>query len=176
VLQASAPLLRTRRGRALRLAEPEDARAVAALEIAPAQRPFIVAWTHEQHRRAIENDDFRYLLYERDGGLRAYVILAGLRQAHRSVEIIRMVSDGKGFGVGGDLLDAIVRHAFVDLGAHRMWSDCFDDNLPARKMCAHFGFREEGLMRDALFFDGRYRSVVILGLLEAEAAAILARR
>jgi RimJ/RimL family protein N-acetyltransferase len=158
------------------LAGPEDASAIATLEVAPAQRPFVVAWTPEQHCRAIGDPNYRYLLYDGDDGLRAYVILAGLHQPHRSIEIIRVVSDGRGFGVGGDLLDAIVRHAFVDLGAHRIWTDCFDDNLPVRRTCTHFGFREEGVLRDALFFDGRYRSVVLLGLLEAEAAAILAKR
>ncbi|MGP6156419.1 MAG: GNAT family N-acetyltransferase [Vulcanimicrobiaceae bacterium] len=132
--------------------------------------------SEEQHRNAIGNSNFRYLLCDGPEGVRGYAILAGLAMPHRSIEIIRIVSAGKGFGVGGDLFETAVRHAFLDLGAHRMWSDCFDDNLPVRRTCAHFGFREEGILRDAAFYDGRFRSIVLLGLLETEAFDVLAKR
>ena len=161
--------LRTPRGRVLRFGESADAAAIARLERASAQAPYIMAWTEARHRQALSDAGHRYLIYEDGRGLRAYAILGGLRLAHRAIEIVRVVVDGKGFGIGGDLLDALVRYAFGALGAHRVWTDCFDDNVPVRRTCAHYGFREEGVLREAAFYDGRYRSVVILGLLSSEA-------
>ena len=55
-----------------------------------------------------------------------------------------------------------------------MWTDCLVGNAPARRTCVHYGFREEGILRDAVVDDGRFRSVVILGLLEEEASRIFA--
>jgi diamine N-acetyltransferase len=161
--------IRSRAGRSFRTATEADAAAIAALELAPAQRPFVMAQSEAQHRRQISNPNFRYLIYDGpDGTLRGFAILAGLTLPHRAVEIFRVVVDGKGFGIGGDFLDTIVRHAFLDLGAHRIWTDCFDDNKPVRRVCTHYGFREEGMLRETVFFDGRFRSVVLFGLLESE--------
>lgn len=159
--------LRTRRGRTLRFGGAGDAAAVARLEAAPQHAAYVMPWSEAQHRRAIVDPNCRYVLYEDAAGLRAYAILSGVRLQHGAVEIARVVVD-RAFGIGGDLLDAIVRYAFDDLGAHRIWTDCFDDNALARRTCAHYGFREEGVLRDAAWYDGRYRSVVIFGLLRDE--------
>ncbi|GAC1302697.1 MAG: hypothetical protein NVSMB21_00950 [Vulcanimicrobiaceae bacterium] len=62
------------------------------------------------------------------------------------------------------MLDA----TFVSQNAHRIQLDCYEDNLRARRAYARAGFREEGVMRDAVTRDGRWISLVLLAMLESD--------
>ncbi len=169
----------SRAGKRIRIGVPDDAAGIAELETAPQQTPFVMPWTAEFHRRALASPDFRYFIADAPPDVagavkpRGFAIIGGLQTAHRAVEIVRIIVDGKRFGLGADLLDTVVRYAFVERRAHRIWSDTFADNIAVRRLAQHYGFTEEGTLRDALIFDGRYRSVVFMGLLEDEAKNII---
>jgi RimJ/RimL family protein N-acetyltransferase len=61
-------------------------------------------------------------------------------------------------------MDRVFRHH----GAHRLWLDVFVTNTRARRLYASLGFREEGLLRDAILRDGEFHSQVLMSLLEHE--------
>jgi RimJ/RimL family protein N-acetyltransferase len=42
------------------------------------------------------------------------------------------------------------------------------NNDRARHVYESFGFREEGIMRDAIYRDGTYHSLVLMSLLDGE--------
>jgi RimJ/RimL family protein N-acetyltransferase len=169
----------TRAGKRIRFATPDDAAGIAALDCAPQVAAMVMPWPAEKHRRAMASPDFCYLIADDFSSVgdrrepRGFAILGGLQTPHRAIEIVRIIVAGRRFGLGADLMDACVRYAFGELGAHRIWSDTFSDNHAVRRMASHYGFTEEGVLRDAIVFDGRYRSVVIMGLLADEAARII---
>lgn len=58
--------------------------------------------------------------------------------------------------------------AFDDLGLHKVTAEVLADNEVALKAQASAGFRREGYLREQAIKDGRFRDVVVLGILERE--------
>jgi RimJ/RimL family protein N-acetyltransferase len=69
------------------------------------------------------------------------------------------------------LLEHVMSRAFVHHRAHRLWLDVFDTNTRARRVYEAYGFREEGVMREAVLRDGEYHTLVLMSLLDREYTA-----
>ena len=63
---------------------------------------------------------------------------------------------------------AAVRHAFAGLRLHRVEAACIPDNIPSRRLLVSCGFREEGLARQYLRINGRWRDHVLYALLRED--------
>jgi len=107
-------------------------------------------------------------MVEHKGERAGYVILRGLRSANRCLELKRIVIAEPGRGLGRQVLRAIIDKAFGELAAHRLWLDVYDDNHRARHLYRSLGFVEEGTLRDCIRCEGRYRSLVVMSMLESE--------
>ncbi len=131
---------------------------------------FIHRWPAEVHRRNLGDPDCRYLIARRgESAPCGYVILKGLGSAARSIELVRMVAAEPGRGLGKAMLRAVIRQAFGEMGANRLWLDVFDNNERARRAYRAVGFVEEGTLREAaLRSDGRTGSLVIMSILASE--------
>jgi diamine N-acetyltransferase len=102
------------------------------------------------------------------GQIAGFAILQGLLSEHRAVELKRIVIGAPNQGTGTRLLNEVADRAFGPYGAHRLYLDVFVNNDRARHVYETFGFRKEGIMRDAIFRDGAYYSLVLMSLLESE--------
>ncbi|HXP09063.1 MAG TPA: GNAT family protein [Acidobacteriaceae bacterium] len=71
-------------------------------------------------------------------------------------------------GTGKKFLSEIADRAFGEYGAHRLFLDVFVNNDRALHVYEAFGFRKEGIMRDAIYRDGSYHSLVLMSLLDGE--------
>jgi RimJ/RimL family protein N-acetyltransferase len=105
-----------------------------------------------------------------DGALLGVVYLLGIDWVHRSAELGLLVGEKSwwGRGVGTEATRRAIEHAFGDLNLHRVSLEVFEDNVPALRAYEHAGFVREGLKREAVYKDGRYRSVVVMGVLRGE--------
>ena len=118
---------------ALRKAGPGDLDWIVAQESRPDFAAFIHHWPRPQHARNLADPDFRYLIAQDDrAGPLGFVILAGLASPARNIELVRMAVATPGQGLGRRLLRRVVRLAFAELGADRLWLDVYDDNRRAR--------------------------------------------
>ena len=81
---------------------------------------------------------------------------------------MRVAVGEPGQGSGKPLMRLAMRHAFIDLGAHRLWLDVFAENDRARHVYLGLGFVEEGTMRDAAQKPDGFHSLVIMSMLEDE--------
>lgn len=127
------------------------------------------------HERQMADADCLYYMVEQKGERAGYVILRGLASINRSVELKRIVIAEPGRGVGRQVLRAIMHKAFGELSAHRLWLDVYDDNHRARHVYRSLGFIEEGTLRECIQCEGRYRSLVVMSMLESEYRAATAR-
>lgn len=84
------------------------------------------------------------------------------------MELKRLVVRTPIQGIGKQLLTEVADRAFGDHSAHRLFLDVFVTNNRARYVYENFGFREEGIMRDVIYRDGAYHSLVLMSLLETE--------
>jgi RimJ/RimL family protein N-acetyltransferase len=155
----------------LRPALPSDVPRIVALERMAVARPFVGQWTEERHLAALTGGDARYFVNEAESmELQAYAILRGLMEDSGSIELKRIVVATPGRGLGRRILEELIRIAFEDLKAHRLFLDVFEDNRRARHLYESLGFQYEGVMRDAALREGEYFSLHLMSMLDREYA------
>ena len=153
----------------LRLASSDDIPAIVALERAPVAREFVGQWSEERHRATLAGYDARYYVNETEWGeIEAYAILRGLQEDSRSIELKRIVVAVPERGLGRRTLRELMRIAFRELGAHRLFLDVYEDNARARHLYESLGFHYEGVMREAAQRDGAWCNLHLMSMLESE--------
>jgi RimJ/RimL family protein N-acetyltransferase len=152
-----------------RNAAAADAPLLCAMEGKPEFRAFVGRWSESEHLYALADPDAAYLIAEDDAGeIVGFAILLGLQSEHKSLELKRLVAATPGRGTGRALLHAAAERAFVQHLAHRLWLDVLTTNDRAQHVYHAFGFRTEGILRDAIYRDGEYHSLVVMSLLAEE--------
>jgi RimJ/RimL family protein N-acetyltransferase len=76
--------------------------------------------------------------------------------------------DAWGRGLGTEVTELMLGHAFERLGLHRVGLSVFSYNLRAIKAYQKAGFTIEGRLREAILRDGRYWDEIQMGVLESE--------
>ena len=154
----------------LRLTVPTDLPFVCDVEQAPENAPFLVVWSEEQHREALDDPDILHMIAEKaeTGHPVGYVIIAGLANPHDSIELKRITIAVKGQGYGRSILRKIKQWAFHERKAHRLWLDVKETNDVARTLYLSEGFRVEGTLRDCLKTGDTYESLLVLSMLADE--------
>lgn len=71
-------------------------------------------------------------------------------------------------GIGTDTVMAIMRYAFDELGLNRLDSSWLEDNNVSRAMYKKLGWVEEGVKRQCIYKQGRYKDLVVGGILASE--------
>lgn len=97
------------------------------------------------------------------------VSLTGIDQISRSAEFHIMVASAhQGKGLGPFALKEILRHAFLNLNLNRVSLTVLSANLRARAMYQKAGFKEEGVLRQAVYKNGAYVDLVVMSILANE--------
>jgi diamine N-acetyltransferase len=152
-----------------RNATAADIPQICSLERRPEFRTMVGSWPEEQHLNMLADPGAVYIVGEdQPGQITGFAILQGLLSEHRALELKRIVIGAPDQGTGTRLLTEIANRAFGQYGAHRLYLDVFANNDRARHVYETFGFRKEGIMRDAIYRDGAYYSLVLMSLLETE--------
>jgi diamine N-acetyltransferase len=102
------------------------------------------------------------------GELQAYAIMRGLKEESGSIELKRIVVATPERGLGRRILEELMRKAFEEFKAHRLFLDVFEDNRRARHLYESLGFQDDGVMREAARRDGQYSSLRLMSMLESE--------
>jgi UDP-4-amino-4,6-dideoxy-N-acetyl-beta-L-altrosamine N-acetyltransferase len=71
-------------------------------------------------------------------------------------------------GYGSEVESLILRYFFDHMNMNRLQCEVFAENEHVIGLHKKFGFRQEGLFRQYVFKDGKYRSVAYLALLRQE--------
>jgi diamine N-acetyltransferase len=154
----------------LRLTRDGDVDYVVAAEADPDNAPHLAPSPGEAHREFMRDAGHRHLVAEA-GGERVGFVLLREHPQDRAVELRRLAITAKRRGYGRAALRAVTALAFEEIGAHRLWLDVKPHNERARNLYRSEGFVEEGTLRDALYYDGRFESLVVMSLLRPEWAA-----
>jgi diamine N-acetyltransferase len=153
----------------LRRATLDDIPAILALERTPMAREFVGQWSEERHRSTLSGGDAHYYVSETEWGeVQAYAILRGIQETSRAIELKRIVVGVPERGLGRRVLKELVRIAFRELNAHRLFLDVYDDNARARHLYESLGFQYEGVMREAAQRDGHWCNLRLMSILESE--------
>ncbi len=135
-------------------------------------REFVGQWTDERHLVTMAGGDALYYVSETaQGELQAYAVLRGIKEDSGSIELKRIVVAIPDRGLGRRMLEELIRIVFVELDAHRLFLDVYEDNLRARHLYESLGFQYEGVMRDAARRDSSWCNLHLMSMLEGEFAA-----
>ena len=70
---------------------------------------------------------------------------------------------GKGYGTAAAKL--MIQYSFAELGLHRLFLRVYADNRQAIRSYEKAGFEKEAYLRDDVCIDGKYRDIVLMGVL-----------
>lgn len=97
--------------------------------------------------------------------------LVGIDARNRSVTIARILvgpPELRGQGIGGQIVEGLVRIAFEEHSLHRVALNVFDFNRAAICCYEKVGFRREGVLRHARRLGDEYWNVCVMSMLEHE--------
>jgi RimJ/RimL family protein N-acetyltransferase len=75
---------------------------------------------------------------------------------------------GRGRGLGTEATRLIVGYGFERLGMHRISLEVYSFNPRARRVYEKAGFRPEGVLREALRYDGQWIDATVMSILAHE--------
>lgn len=61
---------------------------------------------------------------------------------------------------------SLIRYAFAELGLHRLWAEVYEFDSVKKSFLDSLGFREDGVLRDAHFTDGKWWAASMYSLLD----------
>jgi diamine N-acetyltransferase len=152
----------------LRDTTPADLDFVMAAESDPEASAYVTVDPRERHEAVIADPNERHLIVSDGPNRLGYVILTGVEDRSRVIEVRRIVIAERGRGHGREALRLAVEMAFGELGAHRVWLDAVPHNERALRVYRGLGFVHEGVLRDAKLANGAYESLAIMSILEHE--------
>jgi diamine N-acetyltransferase len=155
----------------IRAALPDDVPQIVAIEQIPEYRNYIGAWPAEEHLRAMAGADNEYFVVCEEATVEGFAILQGIQSEHHSMHLKRIAVRTPSRGFGKALLEYAISRAFLHHRAHRFWLDVFETNDRARRVYEGYGFRYDGVMREAILLDGEYHTLALMSLLDREYTA-----
>lgn len=72
-------------------------------------------------------------------------------------------ASARGRGIGTAAAKLMLRYCFEEERLHRIYLRVFSDNLQAIRSYEKAGFTREGLLKDDVCIDGKYRNIVWMG-------------
>ena len=73
---------------------------------------------------------------------------------------------GKGFGT--EAMELIIDHVFNGLKLNRLQLEVFSHNVRGIRAYEKVGFIKEGILREALFYQGNYSDEIIMSILKSD--------
>ena len=98
--------------------------------------------------------------------------MRGLESGHDAIEVKRICLTERGGGTGTAVFRSLLRWAFAERGAHRVWLDVHVENARARRTYQRAGFREEGRLRESERGPAGYRTLILMSILRDEWVAL----
>jgi RimJ/RimL family protein N-acetyltransferase len=89
---------------------------------------------------------------------------------HQSAELQIRIGEpaDRGHGYGTAAVELLLQYAFRDWNLHRVQLFVIDGNAAAIRTYEKCGFKREGVLRQAVYADGRYRDLIVMGVLRDE--------
>jgi RimJ/RimL family protein N-acetyltransferase len=88
------------------------------------------------------------------------------RQAMYGIFIGEAEARDKGHGT--EVTSLMVTYAFATLNLNRVWLHVYEDNKGAIRAYEKVGFKQEGVLRQDNYREGRYGNTVVMGILRSE--------
>lgn len=96
-------------------------------------------------------------------------IISAIDMKNRTANMnIKLVEAARGRGVASRTLELILRYCFEELNLHCLTANVIERNISSRKLWTKLGFKQDGILRDRIFKNGRYHNIISYSLLKDE--------
>ena len=153
----------------LRAATAADFGIIRGLTTRADYAPFIGDDTEATLQAHLDSPAARIVIWE-GGGAKGFAIFREIGEPSGRVELFRIALDQAGAGRGAAFFDALLDHAFGELGAQRLWLDASGENPRAMKIYERAGCVREGIQRAHWWRPalGRAVDLHLFGMLRSE--------
>lgn len=130
-----------------------------------------LAWYIEDTNEYGKSDAFIYKAINEEGVTVGHISLGGISQKNKSARISRVLVGEHGKrnkGVCQQMVNAVLKIGFEDLGLHRIGLGVYDTNPTAVTCYQKCGLQIEGTNRDILWYKNHYWSMIEMSILEEE--------
>lgn len=150
----------------LRKTSEEDLNFVINLEREEENSLYVGQWTRAEHFKSLENPNIKHLILEDNfkNYLGYAIIVENFNK--KIIEIKRIVIKDKNKGLGKLFLDKILKYYFLEKNSQRIWLDVRLNNLRAQHLYKKSGFKTEGILKQATFFNGEFYDLMVLSILK----------
>lgn len=130
---------------------------------------FIVPNSKDEHFSLMTDENVEHLLLKSETNKTiGFVILVGLKNLNKSIELRRIVMKEKGKGFGRMAIKKLKRYCFEKLNCHRLWLDVLETNERAKYLYRSEGFKEETTLKDAVLIKGKFNKLILMSILKDE--------
>lgn len=163
----------------LRAIELEDLELMREMLNDPEIESWVVGWAfpvskaqqHKWYESNINDDSNQRFIISTPNGPIGLATLTNIdwknRRATHGIKIARR--ENRGRGIGTDAVMAIMRYAFDELQLNRLEGSILDYNEASRKLyCGRCGWSVEGVQRTAIYKNGAYHDLLIVGILRSD--------
>jgi len=134
-------------------------------------RPSFQRRVLRQDRERAEDESYSFLIFRtKDDALLGGVTLGNIRRGVAQCATLGywMGEEHAGQGYMGKAVRAALRHAFLEMGLHRIEAACAPDNERSRRLLERLGFQREGFARAYLLIDGAWQDHLLFAMLERD--------
>jgi ribosomal-protein-alanine N-acetyltransferase len=98
------------------------------------------------------------------------ISLQSIDKHNKCAEIAYLFGEKKYWGKGyaREASEQLIQRAFTELLLHRLYFGTHCDNVSMQKLGEHLGFKQEGVLRDAQFKNGRFNNVLLYGMVRSD--------
>ena len=164
----------------LRAMEPEDSDLIKDMFNDPEMENLVIGWAfpvsnYAQHQWLAKNYgdqlNFRFVIETKQDGPVGIATLTGIdwknRRATHGIKLSNYIERSEK-GIGTDAVMAIMRYAFDELGLNRIDGSYFDFNKASENLYKKCGWVDEGVRREYVYKNGKFRDLTIFGILASE--------
>jgi [ribosomal protein S5]-alanine N-acetyltransferase len=134
-------------------------------------RPSFQRRVLRQDRERTDDESYSFLIFRsRDDVLLGGITLGNIRRGVAQCGTLGywMGEQHAGKGHMGRAVRALLRHAFFEMGLHRIEAACAPENERSRRLLERLGFQREGYARAYLLIDGAWQDHLLFAMLERE--------
>lgn len=168
----------------LRAIERKDHELITSMFNSPEIERLVIGWSfplsqlaHEKWIEEHYKDDNLRLIIERLDSHEAVgvAMLTDIDWKNRKASYGIKIADkeNRHQGLGIDTTMAFMRYAFDELQLNRLDSCCLEDNVLSKKMHMKCGWVEEGVRRNYIYKQGKYKDLIELGILAQDYYSLL---
>ncbi|WP_026688924.1 GNAT family N-acetyltransferase [Alteribacter aurantiacus] len=123
--------------------------------------------THQNNFKLDKSYEYAVTL-KKDGDLVGAIALTNNQAFHHGELAYWIGEEYWGQGYATEAAQGIVDFAFREKEYHKVFARCFQSNPGSEKVLKKVGMKKEGVLKDHVFKEGQYESLIYYGLVKGE--------